>query len=104
MSCPTDSLTAQVCRLYSPVAGQFGRGTGERDAAGFEDIGPVRDFQGEVGILFNQQDGEPRLVQINDPFKGNYDGVTSNGPLGYNKVFPYESTPENGRNIIGLAK
>ena len=37
----------------------------------------------------------PNLV-INDPFKGNYDGVTSND-MGYNKVFPYESTPQNGR-------
>ena len=37
----------------------------------------------------------PNLV-INDPFKGNYDGVTSND-MGYYKVFPYESTPQNGR-------
>jgi hypothetical protein len=38
----------------------------------------------------------PNLV-INNPFNGNYDGVTSNDQ-GYNKVFPYESTPHNGRN------
>lgn len=46
----------------------------------------------------------PAALKINDPFNGNYDGVTSNGPLGYNKVFPYETTPENGRNIIGFQK
>jgi hypothetical protein len=41
----------------------------------------------------------PANLQINDPFKGNYDGVTGN-EMGYNKVFPYESTPQNGRNIV----
>lgn len=46
----------------------------------------------------------PANLKINDPFNGNYDGVTSNGALGYNKVFPYETTPENGRNIIGFPK
>jgi len=55
-----------------------------------------------IALLSDLRD--PANLKINDPFKGNYDGVTSNGPLGYNKVFPYESTPENGRNIIGLPK
>ena len=41
----------------------------------------------------------PANLQISDPFKGNYDGVTGN-ELGYNKVFPYESTPQNGRKIV----
>ncbi|HKX30914.1 MAG TPA: DUF4331 domain-containing protein [Blastocatellia bacterium] len=41
----------------------------------------------------------PANLKINDPFKGNYDGVTGN-ELGFNKVFPYESTPQNGRNIL----
>ena len=36
-------------------------------------------------------------LKISDPFNGNYDGVTKND-MGYNKVFPYESTPQNGRN------
>ena len=39
----------------------------------------------------------PPNLKISDPFNGNYDGVTSND-LGFNKVFPYESTPHNGRN------
>ncbi|HEX4946643.1 MAG TPA: DUF4331 domain-containing protein [Blastocatellia bacterium] len=38
----------------------------------------------------------PNLI-INNPFNGNYDGVTGND-MGYNKVFPYEPTPQNGRN------
>src|SRR5262249_15697897 len=41
----------------------------------------------------------PANLKISDPFKGNYDGVTGN-EMGYNKVFPYESTPQNGRNIV----
>jgi hypothetical protein len=45
----------------------------------------------------------PANLQINDPFKGNYDGVTGN-ELGYNKVFPYEATPQNGRKIVGFAQ
>jgi hypothetical protein len=28
-------------------------------------------------------------------------GVTGN-EMGFNKVFPYESTPQNGRNIVGM--
>jgi hypothetical protein len=43
----------------------------------------------------------PAALVINDPFKGNYDGVTGN-ELGFNKTFPYESTPQNGRNIVGM--
>jgi hypothetical protein len=43
----------------------------------------------------------PANLKINDPFKGNYDGVTGN-ELGYNKVFPYEATPQNGRKIVGF--
>jgi len=46
---------------------------------------------------------DPANLKINDPFKGNYDGVTGN-ELGYNKVFPYESTPQNGRKIVGFAQ
>src|SRR5262245_9535236 len=45
----------------------------------------------------------PANLKINDPFKGNYDGVTGN-ELGYNKVFPYEATPQNGRKIVGFAQ
>lgn len=45
----------------------------------------------------------PANLKINDPFMGNYDGVTGN-ELGYNKVFPYESTPQNGRKIVGFAQ
>ena len=41
----------------------------------------------------------PANLKINDPFNGNYDGVTRN-ELGYNKVFPYEPTPQNGRNVV----
>jgi hypothetical protein len=43
----------------------------------------------------------PANLRISDPFSGNYDGVTSN-EMGFNKVFPYESTPQNGRNIVGM--
>ena len=43
--------------------------------------------------------GAAANLKINDPFRGNYDGVTGN-ELGFNKVFPYEPTPQNGRNIV----
>lgn len=46
---------------------------------------------------------DPANLKINDYFKGNYDGVTSND-MGFNKVFPYESTPQNGRNNTGFPK
>jgi hypothetical protein len=45
----------------------------------------------------------PAKLVISDPFSGNYDGVTGND-MGYNKVFPYESTPQNGRKIVGFAQ
>ncbi|HEX5083472.1 MAG TPA: DUF4331 domain-containing protein [Blastocatellia bacterium] len=45
----------------------------------------------------------PAALKINDPFRGNYDGVTGN-EMGFNKVFPYEATPQNGRKIIGLSQ
>ncbi len=54
-----------------------------------------------IALLSDLRD--PANLQINDPFKGNYDGVTGN-ELGYNKVFPYESTPQNGRKIVGFAQ
>jgi hypothetical protein len=50
-----------------------------------------------VALLSDLRD--PANLKISDPFKGNYDGVTGN-EMGYNKVFPYESTPQNGRNIV----
>lgn len=42
---------------------------------------------------------DPANLRISDPFNGNYDGVTGN-ESGFNKVFPYESTPQNGRKIL----
>jgi hypothetical protein len=52
-----------------------------------------------IALLSDLRD--PANLKINDPFNGNYDGVTSN-ELGFNKTFPYESTPQNGRNIVGM--
>jgi hypothetical protein len=52
-----------------------------------------------IALLSDLRD--PANLKINNPFMGNYDGVTSN-ELGFNKVFPYESTPQNGRNIVGM--
>jgi len=46
---------------------------------------------------------DPANLKIFNPLNGNYDGVTGN-ELGFNKVFPYESTPQNGRKIVGLAQ
>jgi uncharacterized protein DUF4331 len=45
----------------------------------------------------------PANLKIFNPLAGNYDGVTGN-ELGYNKVFPYEATPQNGRKIVGFAQ
>lgn len=50
-----------------------------------------------IALLSDLRD--PANLKINDPFKGNYDGVTGND-LGFNKTFPYEPTPQNGRNIL----
>jgi hypothetical protein len=52
-----------------------------------------------IALLSDLRD--PANLKINDPFSGNYDGVTGND-MGYNKVFPYESTPQNGRKIVGF--
>jgi hypothetical protein len=52
-----------------------------------------------IALLSDLRD--PANLKINNPFMGNYDGVTGN-ELGFNKVFPYESTPQNGRNIVGM--
>jgi hypothetical protein len=54
-----------------------------------------------IALLSDLRD--PNNLKINDPFNGNYDGVTGND-MGYNKVFPYESTPQNGRKIVGFAQ
>jgi uncharacterized protein DUF4331 len=54
-----------------------------------------------IALLSDLRD--PANLKINDPFRGNYDGVTGN-ELGYNKVFPYEATPQNGRKIVGFAQ
>jgi hypothetical protein len=47
-----------------------------------------------IALLSDLRD--PNNLKISDPFMGNYDGVTSNDQ-GFNKVFPYEPTPQNGR-------
>jgi hypothetical protein len=54
-----------------------------------------------IALLSDLRD--PANLKINDPFGGNYDGVTGN-ELGFNKVFPYESTPQNGRKIVGFSQ
>jgi hypothetical protein len=46
---------------------------------------------------------DPANLKIFNPLRGDYDGVTGN-ELGFNKVFPYESTPQNGRKIVGFAQ
>ena len=48
-----------------------------------------------IALLSDLRDGNN--PKISDPFMGNYDGVIRNDQ-GYNKVFPYEPTPHNGRN------
>jgi hypothetical protein len=52
-----------------------------------------------IALLSDLRD--PANLKISNPFNGNYDGVTGN-EMGFNKVFPYESTPQNGRNIVGM--
>jgi hypothetical protein len=52
-----------------------------------------------IALLSDLRD--PNNLVINNPFNGNYDGVTGND-MGYNKVFPYEATPQNGRKIVGF--
>ena len=52
-----------------------------------------------IALLSDLRD--PANLKINNPFMGNYDGVTAN-ELGFSKTFPYESTPQNGRNIVGM--
>jgi hypothetical protein len=54
---------------------------------------------GVIALISDLRDASN--LKIFDPLKGNYDGVTGN-ELGYNKVFPYESTPQNGRKIVGF--
>ncbi len=54
-----------------------------------------------IALLSDLRD--PANLKINDPFRGNYDGVTGN-ELGFNKVFPYEATPQNGRKIVGFVQ
>jgi hypothetical protein len=54
-----------------------------------------------IALLSDLRD--PANLKINDPFRGNYDGVIGN-ELGFNKVFPYESTPQNGRKIVGFVQ
>ena len=49
-----------------------------------------------IALLSDLRD--PANLKINT-LGGNIDGVTSN-ELGFNKTFPYESTPQNGRNIL----
>lgn len=46
---------------------------------------------------------DPNNLKVNPLGFTNVDGVTTN-ELGYNKVFPYESTPQNGRKIVGFAR
>lgn len=46
---------------------------------------------------------DPNNLKVNPLNFTDVDGVTSN-EMGYNKVFPYESTPQNGRKIVGLPK
>ncbi len=46
---------------------------------------------------------DPNNLKVNPLNFTNVDGVTAN-ELGFSKVFPYESTPQNGRRIIGFAK
>jgi len=46
---------------------------------------------------------DPNNLRVNPLNLTNVDGVTSN-ELGFNKVFPYESTPQNGRKIVGFVQ
>ena len=46
---------------------------------------------------------DPNNLKVNPLNFMNVDGVTAN-ELGFSKVFPYESTPQNGRRIVGFAK
>ncbi|MCI0664538.1 MAG: DUF4331 domain-containing protein, partial [Acidobacteria bacterium] len=41
---------------------------------------------------------DPNNLKVNPLNFMNVDGVTSN-EMGFNKVFPYESTPQNGRRL-----
>ncbi|MGH9835725.1 MAG: DUF4331 domain-containing protein [Blastocatellia bacterium] len=46
---------------------------------------------------------DPNNLKVNPLNLTNVDGVTGN-ELGFNKVFPYEPTPQNGRKIVGFVQ
>src|SRR5699024_1601343 len=57
---------AQIGLLYRLVGEQLPAGTGEGDAPGLQHIAHVGDAQGHVGVLLDEQDGDPLLVDLPD--------------------------------------
>ena len=87
---PSEFLGMQAGKFFVPGGWPNGRRFGD----------DVLDI-GVIALISDLRN--PASLKIFNPLNGNYDGVTGN-EMGYNKVFPYESTPQNGRKIIGLAQ
>ncbi len=87
---PSELLGMPAGKFFVPGGWPNGRRFGD-DVVDIAVIALISDLRNPANLL------------IFDPLKGNYDGVTGN-ELGYNKVFPYESTPQNGRKIVGFVQ
>ena len=58
------ALSSQIRLAHVVVLEQLAPGTGQRDAPGLHDVAARGDGERHLGVLLNQQDRGPRLVQL----------------------------------------
>ena len=68
-----EALTAQVRAAHLRIVAQGGGLILQDDATGLEHVAVVRDFEREVGVLFDEQDGDAVLaVDLDDLFENRF--------------------------------
>src|SRR5258705_4288242 len=68
-------LSAQICLAYQIVPGEFSGSSFEYDLAGFQYITSMRDRQRHRRVLLDQQDGNPRRINLLDILKYEFDDL-----------------------------
>ena len=94
---------ALIGLLHVLVFQQIPAGAGKGDATGLQYIAQVRDLQGHVGVLLDEQHGDPLLVDLLDDLKDPLDhqgGQPQGGLIHHDDLRPGHEGPGHGQHLL----
>ena len=97
------SSGAQIGLLHVLIDQQLLAGAGHGDPAGLQHVAHVRGLQGHVGVLLDEEDGDPPLVDLlNDPedLPDHQGGQTQGGLVHHHDLGAAHEGPSHGQHLL----